>query len=244
MYNDSDRIRQKRTDIMGGDHRNHRQRVKKEFLENGLDHFPSHKVLELLLFYSIPRRDTNELAHRLVRKFGSFSAVFDAPYELLLEVEGMGSEAATYLKVLSAFNKRYLVDACSTKNIIKTIADAKEYMRYRFLSDMVECVRMVCLSHSGRIIYSDTLAKGTLEKVEIVPGDVVKTCLRANAIRAIVAHNHPGGFCNPSRKDLQTTSILYGALEHVDIELFDHIIVASDGVYSMKENNMFPSPQR
>lgn len=221
-------------------HRDHRQRVKKEFRDNGMEHFAPHKVLEMLLFYIFAQKDTNPLAHQLIERFGSLSGVFDAPYELLLEVDGVGPEVATYIKALAAFVKRYMVDAYSTLDRLRGPEDAKEYARYRFLSDAVEYVLLVCLGPGDRIVYSNRIAQGTLEKVDLLPSDVVKACLRANAVKAILAHNHPGGFCNPSRKDLQTTHLLRDELRRVDVELVDHIIVASDGVYSMQESGMLP----
>ena len=225
---------------MSSDHREHRSRVKAEFLNIGMEHFPPHKALELLLYYCIPRKDTNELAHRLIERFGSFAGVFEAPYELLRQTEGMGTESATYIKALSAFVKRYMIDAYSAENVIKSFEDAKRYMQYRFLSDPVECVLLACVGAGDRVVYSGKIAKGTLEKVDVIPSEVVKTCLRCDAAKAVLAHNHPGGICNPSHKDLATTFVLYEELQRVDVELFDHIIVASDGVYSMKESGMFP----
>src|SRR5699024_10672430 len=83
-------------------HRQHRERVKSRFLAEGMDHMPPHNALELLLFYAIPQGDVNGLAHRLIERFGSYSAVIDAPYEQLLEVDGIGPHAATLLKLLPA----------------------------------------------------------------------------------------------------------------------------------------------
>lgn len=221
---------------MDNPHRDHRKRVKQEFRDYGMEHFPSHKVLETMLFYCIARGDTNPLAHRLIERFGSLPGALDAPYSLLLEVDGVGQETATYLKLLSAFNKRYMVEANSAHNVIKSLEDAKEYVRHRFLSDMAERVLLVCLSHSGKVVFSGVIAKGTLERVDLIPADVVKACLRANAAQAILSHNHPGGFCNPSRRDLVTTQVIDAELARVDVRLLDHIIVASDGVLSMRES--------
>lgn len=225
---------------MDNSHRDHRQRVKKEFRENGMAHFPDHKVLEMMLFYSFAQGDTNPLAHRLMERFGSLSGVCDAPYALLLEAEGVGPETATFLKALGAFVKRYMIDAYSAHNAIRSPEDAKEYVKFRFLSDAVERVLLVCLGPRGRILYSGHISEGTLEKVDLVPGTVIKACLRANAVQALLAHNHPGGFCNPSRKDRSTTLLLHDELQRVDVELMDHIIVASDGIYSMRESGMLP----
>lgn len=223
---------------MSDTHREHRKRVKQEFCDHGMTHFPPHKALEMMLFYAISRRDTNPIAHRLIDRFGSLFNALNAPYELLLEVEGIGPEVATYLKALLSFNQYMMVDAYSKINVLETTEQAIDYVRYRFMSDSVECVLLVCLQNNNKVIYSRELARGTLEHVDIVPGDVIKTCLRANAAKAVLAHNHPGGFCNPSQKDKQTTIMLKGLLASVDVELVDHIIVASDGECSMKQLGM------
>lgn len=225
---------------MTNHHSEHRQRVKKEFHENGMEHFPDHKVLEMMLFYTVARKDTNPLAHQLIERFGSLSGVINAPYSLLLEVDGIGREAAIYLKALGGFTKRYYIDAYSSIPAIHTTEDAQNYMRYRFVSDTTERILLVCTGVNNRVVYSNAIATGTLEKVDIVPADVVKTCLRADAVRAVLAHNHPGGFCNPSRRDVSTTLALHEVLGQMDIELFDHIIVASDGVFSMRDGGMLP----
>lgn len=226
---------------MGNVHEGHRERVRREFRENGLEHFADHKVLETLLFYSVPRSDTNVLGHLLIERFGSISGVFDAPYELLCEVEGVGESSATLLKLVAATIRRYMDDYTSVHNVIDSHESAKEYMRYKFLCEARECVYLACMGHNGKVLFCARVADGTPETVNIAPADIVKTALRANASRALIAHNHPNGICNPSSRDLRTTSILHDELRRVDVELIDHIIVAPDGVYSMKESNMFPS---
>ncbi len=221
-------------------HKGHRMRVKKEFRENGLSHFPSHKIIEMLLFYSLRQGDTNELGHRLMDRFGSITGIFDADMAMLQEVDGIGEESATLIKLVSGIIKAYMDDHVSANNRIKDIETAKEYMRFKFLCEQKESIIIVCLANNGKVVFSDRVAQGSPEKVSISPAEVVKTALRSNAVRVILAHNHPNGICLPSSKDLRTTSILYDELRRVDIEMMDHIIVAPDGVYSMVENNMFP----
>lgn len=222
-------------------HDGHRERVREEFRKIGLGHFPDHKILELVLYYSVPRGDTNEIGHRLINRFGSISGIFDASYELLCEVKGVGPKSATLIKLISAIIKAYMDDYASLNNTITTPQSAKEYMRYKFLTEQKECVYMACTGNNGKITYCMRIADGSPETVNISPAEVVKTALRANAVRVIIAHNHPNGICNPSSSDLRATSILYSELHRVEIELMDHIIVAPDGVYSMKENGMFPA---
>lgn len=226
---------------MGNIHEGHRIRVKDEFRRSGLEHFPEHKILELLLFFSIPRADTNVAGHCLMERFGSFSGVFDAPYELLCEVEGIGENSATLIKLVSSIIKTYMDDYSTRNNVIGNPDDAVNYMRYKFLNEQRECIYMACMGHNGKVLFCSRLADGTPDTVSVVPADVVKMALRANAVRTVIAHNHPNGICNPSSQDLRTTSILFDELQRVDIELFDHIIVAPDGTYSMRKNNMFPA---
>lgn len=222
------------------DHHEHRQRVKEEFLKSGMKHMPPHKVLEFLLFYVIRVKDTNVTAHKLIDRFGSLTGVFHAPYELLLETKGIGKETALFIKVLAAFVEVFVTDHYAMNNVIKTHEDAKNYMRYRFLSDSVEVVLLTCLGPGDKVIFSGQIAEGSLDKVEISPSVVAKLCVKANATKAIIAHNHPGGFCLPSRMDVKATSDISSHLNMLGVELVDHIIVASDGVYSMMENGMFP----
>lgn len=226
---------------MGNPHEGHRERVKREFRENGLAHFADHKILETLLFFSVPRADTNVIGHRLMERFGSISGVFDAPYELLLETDGVGEQSATLIKLVSAIIRSYMDDHTTQNNVINSPETAKEYMQYKFLCEPVECIYLACMGHNGKVLFCSRISEGTPETVQIVPADVVKLALRANAVQAVLAHNHPNGICNPSSRDLRATSILYDELRRVDVKLIDHIIVAPDGVYSMKENNMFPA---
>lgn len=229
---------------MGNLHEGHRGRVKEEFRRKGLEHFSDHKILEMLLFYAVRQGDTNPVGHRLMDTFGSLSGVFDAPIELLMEVEGVGRESATLIKFIPAVMRAYLNDKTDAKNKLLGCEDAKEYVRYKFLGEEEECILLICLAANGKILYSNWIAQGTRQSVDLSPAQVVRTALRCGAMKALLAHNHPDGFCNPSSGDLRTTSILFDELSRVGVELLDHMIVAPDGVYSMVEHNMFPAHRR
>ena len=220
-------------------HEGHRGRSRDEFLKSG-ENFPEHRILEILLYYSIPRADTNVIAHGLMDRFGCISSIFDAPYELLREVEGIGESSATLIKLVSTLICKYMDDYTATHNNIHTTSDAKEYMRYKFLCQPVECVYMVCIGANGKVGFCDTISEGSPETVQIRSVDVIRKALLTKAVRVVLAHNHPNGICNPSSSDLRTTNILFEELRRVDIELFDHIIVAPDGTCSMKERGFFP----
>ncbi|MDL2232793.1 hypothetical protein LJC63_04340 [Ruminococcaceae bacterium OttesenSCG-928-L11] len=227
---------------MSNIHSGHRKRIKEEFRQSGLDHFSHHRILEFLLFYSIPRADTNATGHRLIDRFGTFSGVFDASYELLCEVEGVSEETATYIKLISSVIRTYMEDVSSRDNMINDIEAAKNYMMSKFLGETVECLYFAGLGNNGRVLFCKKLSEGTPETVGVAPATVVKAALRADAAKAILAHNHPYGICNPSSADVRTTSLLFDELRRVDVELVDHIIVAPDGVCSMRELGMMPNP--
>jgi len=221
-------------------HSGHRRRVKDEFRKLGLEHFPPHKVLELLLFYAIPRGDTNEISHHLIERFGSVSGVLSAPLNLLERSPGIGPESAAYLKMIGSVARLYREDGKAEVKAVRTTAEAKDFMRRKLTHEQVECFQMLCLGRNGNILYSERIFEGTSGKVNIIISDILQLALSSRATKVVIAHNHPGGICNPSREDLHTTGLICNELRRLDIELMDHIIVADDGVCSMAELKMLP----
>ena len=221
-------------------HSGHRRRVKDEFRKLGLEHFPPHKVLELLLFYAIPRGDTNEIAHHLIERFGSLSGVLGAPLDLLERSPGIGPESAAYLKIIGSVARLYREDGKAEVKSVRSTEQAKDFMSRRLFHEQVECFQMLCLGRNGNILYSERIFEGSSGKVDIVISDILHLALSSRATKVVIAHNHPGGICNPSREDLHTTGLVSGELRRLGIELMDHIIVAEDGVCSMAEYKMLP----
>ena len=180
-------------------HDGHRQRMREQFLKaNGLDSFPDHNVLEMLLFYSISRADTNELAHRLIDTFGSLNGVFDAPYSALKDVKGVGEQTAVLIKLIPSLVKKYLEGSVSDKNHIQTTEDAVEYLRPKFATLKNEELIMVCMNNAGKILNSTVISKGGSDFAEVDTRKIVQEVISSNATQVIIAHNHPGGICAPS----------------------------------------------
>ena len=221
-------------------HSGHRRRVKDEFRKLGLEHFPPHKILELLLFYAIPRGDTNEISHHLIERFGSISGVLSAPLDLLECSPGIGPESAAYLKMVGCVARLYREDGKAEAKSVRTTEQVKDFMRRRLIHEQVECFQMLCLSRNGNILYSEQIFQGNSSRVDIIISDILRLALRSRATKVVIAHNHPGGICNPSREDLHTTGLVSNELRRLGIELMDHIIVAPDGVCSMAEYKMLP----
>lgn len=221
-------------------HSGHRERVKNSFLKNGLDSFEPHEVLELLLYYAIPLKDTNVTAHALLQKFGSLSAVFDAPFEEIIHVDGIGKSAATFLKLIPQLCRRYQEDLDRDQSIIYSYDEAGRQLMKKFIGRKDEAVVLMLLDSRTRILFCDVINNGSATAANIYIKKVVRLCVQYNAVYAILAHNHPSGNCLPSKQDIHTTSWVYEALETVEVRLIDHIIVSDNQYLSMAKSKIMP----
>lgn len=212
-----------------GVHDGHRARLTARFLEEGLDGFSPHNILELLLFYAVPRKDTNELAHTLLDAFGSLSGVLDAPVAELTAVPGVGERTATLLHLMPQLARTYLSDR-EREVCVNSTEKAGQYLLPRFVGRNEETVFMISVDGKCRVLATTLLHKGSINSAEVSLRNIVASALRHNAAGVILAHNHPGGVALPSSEDLNTTRRIGEALRPVGVRLIDHIIVA-DGDY-------------
>ena len=215
-------------------HQNHRARIRETFRKAGVDGMPDHNLLELLLFYSIPRKDTNELAHKLIETFGSLNGVFDAPYERLIEVEGMGESSALLLSLVPGICRRYIEGMSDEKKVnLSTPESVSDYIVKKYYGCKKEVFYMLCLDAVGNLINCCKLNEGTSGTVVIDKRIMLETALRNGADKVVFVHNHPNGVAAPSRDDLELTYNFSSALSTVGIRLADHIIVAGNECLSL-----------
>ena len=198
-------------------HEGHRERLKQRFLEHGLDSFSDVEAIELLLFFALPRRNTNELAHALISRFGSFKGVMEAGIDELTEVAGVGKNAAVIDGSEAAGN--YLLPLFS------------------YLTD--ERVYVLCLDSRSQVICCRDIAEGMVNRVDFAIRDIVDAALKNNAARVILAHNHLSGTALPSNTDLATTVKIKSALSLIGVELADHIVVCENDFVSMRDSGYF-----
>ncbi len=213
-------------------HENHRGRLRERFLEEGLDSFEPHQALELLLFYAIPRRDTNGLAHRLMAHFGSLSQVLDAHPDDLAAFEGMGKSSAVLLAMMKPLWRMYRQDSSRHGLSMDNYCTASSYAVDLFAGRTNEAFYILCLDPNCRLIREVMLHEGTVNEVSVHPRTVVETALRSNASQVILAHNHPNGMLEPSANDIAYTRRLTVALSAIGIQIIDHIIVSGEETYS------------
>ena len=224
---------------MASMHDGHRQRLKERFLAEGLEHFSELHVLELLLFYAVPRRDTNPIAHELLRQFGSLRGVMEARPEDLREVPGLGDGAATLLTLVPQLLQRYLRDSQDIGQILLTTAQCGQYLLPHFFLAREEQVYLLSLDAKCKVLDLRLIQTGSVNTVGVSVRKVVETALRAGASSVVLAHNHTSGLALPSQADQTTTRQVWEALNAVGIVLADHIIVAGDDFISMSEDGFF-----
>ena len=217
-------------------HAGHRQRVKERFQKEGLDNFSEIQVLELLLFYAIPRQDTNEIAHRLLECFGSLPQVMEAPIEELEKVSGVGHNAALLLNLATSVGRYYMVRRSQQTTILRTIQECGDYLKSVFIGRRTEVVYLLCLNANCNVISCREVGEGEINVAVISPRRVVEIALAEKASTVVLAHNHPSGVALPSQEDVLVTQRLAAALAAVDVTLFDHLIVADDDFVSMGQS--------
>ncbi len=220
-------------------HDGHRQRVKDRFCKEGLDHFEEHQVLELLLFYCIPRVDTNPIAHALLERFGSFAQVMEASVEELEKVPGIGHNAAVFLSLVTATGRYYQVNSAARHVKLYTVEECGKYLMPFFYGRRNEMVYLLCLDAKGKVLCCKQVGEGSVNSAGVPIRRIVEMALGANATSVVLAHNHPSGLAVPSDADIQTTRRVAAALAAVEIELVDHIIVADDDYVSMVQSGCY-----
>jgi DNA repair protein RadC len=220
-------------------HEGHRERMKKRFAEHGLENFDDHNVLELLLFYALPRGDVNPVAHALMERFGTLAAVFDAPADELCKVPGVGENTATYIKLIPQAGRRYLMSRSRFDDILDSTKKAGEYLLPLFFAERDEVVYTICLDAKCKVLSCRLLFRGSVNSASVSIRKIVENALLCNSTSVIIAHNHTSGIALPSPEDQDTTRRIDAALKAVDIVLADHIIVADDDFISLADNGFF-----
>ncbi len=219
-------------------HDGHRDRMKKKFLKFGADSFEEHELIEMLLYYGIPRVDTNELAHRLINEFGSIAELFDAPIESLMRVKGVGQSLAVLIKLTSKISRLYAESKSKIKYRAPTKQELGQLILSKFVGRIKEHILLILFNSRGKIIFCEMIAQGTFTSVDIYIRRVLELALSYSATMAIIAHNHPSGIALPSKADLAQTANLVDALKHIDVKLIDHIIVADNDYVSISESDL------
>jgi len=216
----------------------HRNRLRTRLTKAGRTAFADHELLELLLTYSIPRKDTKQIAKKLVEQFGSFTAVLDQPKERLLEIEGIGPQTSVFLSAIRASLTRYLEQKVENARTISKPEDVAEFLRVHLGANQRECLMILCLNDANRLVHHDTVIEGTVNRAPFYPREVIKTALMHNATGLIMVHNHPSGDPTPSENDHRITNMMDELGKEFNIKFHDHLIVTPRNAFSLKTGKL------
>lgn len=219
----------------GGVHKDHRSRMRKKFRENGFDGFEPHEILEMLLYYSVPRMNTNPLAHKILDRYKTLANVFDAHPDELMKETGISEVTATLLSMVPKLSKIYETSKWDGKHCLNDTETIGAYAISLFKDRLNEEFAIICLDANRCVNWGGSVIKGTIDRTEAYPRVVVAEAIKHNATKIILAHNHPNGTLAASVADKEATEVLIKVLKGIGIEVLDHIIVSGTRYFSMKE---------
>ena len=218
-----------------GIHDGHREKMRQRFMTGGLDAFADHEILELLLYYAIPRRDTNPIAHALMERYGSLPAVLAAPMEDLKRTEGIGESAAVLLHLVPQVCRRARLAQVGEDQVLNSSERAGAYLLECFDGESREVIYQLCLDRKGKLLACKRLGEGSVASADLDVRRLVENAILTGASAVILAHNHPSGVALPSDGDYTATMRVRAALNAIGIELADHIIFADVDFVSMAD---------
>ena len=216
----------------------HRERMRQRFRDHGLDNFSDRDVLELLLYYIIPRRDVRPIAAALLETFGSLYGVFEASVDSLSQVKGVGENAATLLRLVPQISRRYLISRSADMVFLTDSDAAGRYLAPRLLFEREEVVLLACLDGKSRLLGCTEISRGETAGTSVSIRRIVEVALAQNSSKVVLAHNHTSGIAIPSQEDVDTTKKIQEALSLVSIQLADHLVVADNDFVSMRDSRM------
>ncbi len=224
---------------MSSIHDGHRKRLKDRCLQYGFDSLEEHEKLELLLFNVIPRRDTNPIAHHLLKKFRTLAGVFEADADELKTVDGIGDNAAYFLRLIPSLAGSYISSKWEKGTSLGTSEQLHSFVRDIFIGKTEEEFAIVSLDSNRNLKNYAFLEKGTVNNVNVYPLKIAEYVVKTKAVNIVLVHNHPNGMSAPSLDDVKMTRQLDEILSNLSINIIDHIIVAGEMCYSMKDMNNF-----
>jgi DNA repair protein RadC len=220
-------------------HEGHRQRMRVRFEQMGLDGFQDHEILEMLLYYCIPRKNTNEIAHRLLKEFESISRVFNASAKELERVEGVGHNTALFLTMIRQTERFFRPKESENEHVLTGMEKCYKHLVQKMAARRNETVMLLCLDAKCKELGCHIVSEGSMNAANISIRKIVDIALSTNASSVVLAHNHPSGIALPSQEDVQTTKQISMALRMVDVILADHIVVADNDYVSLCQSALY-----
>lgn len=219
-------------------HAGHRERMRKRFLQEGGEGFADHELLEMLLYYAIPRGDLNPLAHRMIHEFGSLQTLIEAEPMAISKLCGVSQRLAILISLQKELSRRYVQSRWKEKPVLNSLVRAKGFCTDLMAYKNKEHFYAVCLDNRRRLIHAVKIAEGTVQEAAVHPRQIAEAAMKTQAASMILTHNHPGGSSRPTLEDIDLTSRLRQMLATLEVQLIDHIIVADHDTFSFLENKL------
>ena len=227
------------------DNQGHRKRIKEKFLKNGIDGFTEYEILELLLTYCIPRKDTKPIAKELLNKFKSLDNIFKADFDKLFAIDGLGKNSIAFLKLIGDLPSIIYKDELKNKKLVnKEILKISNkdillnYLRNKIGYEEKEKFYVIYLSSSNEVIEFEENSVGTLDRSSVYPREIYKKIINLNAKSIILAHNHPSDNITPSKSDIELTNEIAKGLKNFGALLIEHIIITKNSYFSFLEEGL------
>ena len=227
------------------DSQGHRERIKEKFLKNGIDGFAEYEILELLLTYCIPRKDTKPIAKELLNKFKSLDNIFKADFDKLFAIDGLGKNSIAFLKLIGDLPSIIYKDELKNKKLIdkETLKISNKdillkYLRNKIGYEEIEKFYVLYLSSSNEVIEFEENSVGTLDRSSVYPREIYKKIINLNAKSIILAHNHPSDNITPSKCDIDLTNEIAKGLKNFGALLIEHIIITKNSYFSFLEEGL------
>lgn len=212
----------------------HRRRLRERFMESKIGTLPNYELLELLLFYAIPRIDTKPVAKRLLDRFGNLGAILAASPARLREDPMISTQAAALLRAVYDISIRMAREEIIDRPLLSSWQTLMDYLRVAMAHESKETFRVLFLNKKNKVLADEVQQQGTVDHTPVYPREVVRRALELHATALILVHNHPSGDSKPSSSDIEMTRDIHKALKAVDIVLHDHIIVGKNNCSSFK----------
>ncbi|MEJ6463389.1 RadC family protein [Fusobacterium polymorphum] len=227
------------------DSQGHRERIKEKFLKNGIDGFAEYEILELLLTYCIPRKDTKPIAKELLNKFKSLDNIFKADFDKLSAIDGLGKNSIVFLKLIGDLPSIIYKDELKNKKLVdkETLKISNKdvllkYLRNKIGYEEIEKFYVLYLSSSNEVIEFEENSVGTLDRSSVYPREIYKKIINLNAKSVILAHNHPSDNITPSKCDIELTNEIAKGLKNFGALLIEHIIITKNSYFSFLEEGL------
>lgn len=223
------------------DYIGHRSRMKNKVLDKGGTSLTELELLEVILMYSIPRKDVKPIAKQLLRKFITLRNILNAEPSLLSDVKGVKDTTICLFKTIEAACLQMLSPKIQKETYLDDWDSVLDFIRLNLSHKHTECLMVIYLNRKKKVITTSITNTSTRASVQIIPSDIVNQCVSTKAASIILVHNHPSGKPTPSDADVKNTRLLAEQLAPLDISLLDHLIVGNNTIYSMNNRGIVKS---